>query len=117
MSKKSDRGLGSGVDKIFQPTGEQPGRSQQRQSRRGRGRPRKQNRSKETFSLDNDIQTKLEEAWLSIRQMADQDVRKRINKSLIVEVILKAALDEFEENGEESDLVDLILGNNGAVYD
>jgi hypothetical protein len=68
-------------------------------------------KEKATFNLPVKLLERLEEKWVVIRKIMGS---KQVSKTLIVEAALEMALEEFDRNGESSQLYGK-LANNKAI--
>jgi hypothetical protein len=66
-------------------------------------------KAKATYYLAADVLDELEEAWITLRRLAPQEVRGSVSKSLIVEAALRLSLAELEKAGEKSKLARKVL--------
>lgn len=64
---------------------------------------------KATYYLREDTLDKLEEAWFRLRQRADEDEKRSVSKSAIVEASIEAAIDELNADEKESALIQRLL--------
>lgn len=69
-------------------------------------------KEKATFNLPVKLVEKLEDTWTAIRKIANS---RQISKTLIVTVALEAALEEFDEKGESSQLYGNLASNKETI--
>lgn len=69
-------------------------------------------KEKATFNLPVRLLEKLEESWIAARKMTGS---KQVSKTLIVEVALEMALEEFGKNGETSQLYSKLASNKAII--
>ena len=94
--------------------GEEPSNLPQKPAKKQDAKPAKQQPEQEekvkaTYYLTLDMLDRLENAWLTLRRMADRKQRTSISKSQIIEIALQIALEGLEQSGSESELAHRII--------
>lgn len=64
---------------------------------------------KATYYLSSEGADAIEELWYKLRKLASKEHRNQISKSLIVDQVLQLALEQLEDQGENSHIATRIL--------
>ena len=65
---------------------------------------------KATYYLHEDTLSQLEEVWFQLRQRADEEEKRKVSKSAIVEAAIETAIDELKSDEEGDAILQRLLG-------